>query len=330
MIPISPEISVYEPGQKAIIAWNGQEEIMILSTDVTSTQQTMVLEILPLPSKPVVEAAAFQSFEELQSMIWEEGINQLMYSGRNDARSGSVEVLFHEQIGAHNITVVKASDTSELVNWAGAFLAENAVNKSISLGGFESAIEDYMNRGFRHYALDLITFYPEERSVNPILYRFESSFLYYPLRITSPVAGNSEITLFLLTKGKMDEDYWPMQRALYRVDGGASRPIEFVLSKGDLSKIDLRIGGLLQDGAWLTVLKYEGELNLLTKDLMISEDALTPSINVEVTVPTTTIFLSFLLGVASTLAGSVITLLIIHAKKHYARNNKGMEQSMEF
>jgi len=315
MIPVSPEVSVYEPGQKAIIAWNGQEEIMILSTDVTSTQQTKVLEILPLPSKPVVEAASFQSFEQIQSMIWEEGINLLMYSTKNDARSGSVEVLFHEQIGAHNITVVKASDASELMSWIRGFLTENGVNEEISLGKFESAIDDYMGRGFRHYVLDLVTFSQEERSTNPILYRFDSSFLYYPLLITSPVAGNSEITLFLITEDKVNKDYWPMRKALYRVNGGTSQQIEFVLSKGDLSKIDLRIGELFQDGAWLTVLTYRGELNLLTRDIMISEEGLNPALNVEVTVPSAVIVLSFLLGTVSTLAGVVATLLITRSKK---------------
>jgi len=40
LITVSPEISVYEPGQKAIVAWNGQEEILILSTDVNSSGET--------------------------------------------------------------------------------------------------------------------------------------------------------------------------------------------------------------------------------------------------------------------------------------------------
>lgn len=34
MIAAYPDISVYEPGQKAILAWNGEREAMILSTDV--------------------------------------------------------------------------------------------------------------------------------------------------------------------------------------------------------------------------------------------------------------------------------------------------------
>ena len=315
MIPVSLEVSVYEPGQKAILAWNGYEEIMILSTDVTSSQETLVLEILPLPSKPDVEAASFESFEKIQSMIWEEGLNQFMYSTENDARSGSVEVLFHEEIGAHNITVVKASDASELIDWAGDFMSGSGVNKEISLGNFESVIENYMRRGFRYYVLDLITISPEERSVNPILYRFDSSFLYYPLLITSPVIGNTEIALFLITEGKVEKDYWPMQKALYRVSGGTWQPIEFLLSKGDLSKIDLRISEILPDGARLTALRYEGKLDLLTRDLMISEETLNPAINVEVTMPLGVIALCFVLGAVSALAGVFTALLITRSKK---------------
>jgi hypothetical protein len=315
MIPVSPGVSVYEPGQKAIIAWNGREEILILSTDVNSTQETLVLEILPLPSKPIVEAATFYSFEEIQNMIWEEGINRFMYSTKGEAQLGSVEVLFHEEIGAHNITVVRASDVSEFIDWTEDFLAASDVNEKISLGAFKSVVEDYMGRGFRYYALDLIAFSQEERSVNPILYRFDSSFLYYPLLITSPVAGNTEITLFLITEDKVDKDYWPMQKAMYEVYGGTSQSIEFVLSKGDLSRIDLRIGELFPNGAWLTVLRYEGRLDLLTKDLMISEDVSNPAINVEVTVPTTLIVLCFLLGAASTLGGVITAFLITRSRK---------------
>jgi hypothetical protein len=317
MIPVHPDVSVYEPGQKAILAWNGHEEIMILSTDVTSSQETLVLEILPLPSKPSVEAASFHSFQEMQSLIWEEGLNQFMYSTKNDARSGSVEVVFHEEIGAHNITVVKAGDPSELVDWMGAFLAESGVDEEISLRNFESVVKNYMNRGFRYYVLDLITVSPEERSVDPILYRFNSSFLYYPLVISSPIKGDTQITLFLLTEGKVDRGYWPMQEVHYRVFDGDRQPIEFMLSKGDLSKIDLRIGEMFQAGAWLTVLKYDGTLQLLTRDIMISEETLNPfaTINVEVTLPPTLITLCILLGTACTLAGVISGLLIARLKK---------------
>jgi hypothetical protein len=324
MIPVSPEVSVYEPGQKAIVAWNGQEEILILSTDVkTLSSETLVLELLPLPSEPEVEAASFQSFEEIQRLIWEEGLNQFMYSTEKDARGGSVEVVFHEEIGAHNITVVRATDAVELVDWIENFLIANSVDESVSLGDFEPVVKDYMGRGFRYYVLDLITVTSDERSVDPILYRFNSDFLYYPLVITSPVPGETEIVLFLLTEGKVDNDYQPMQRAYYQVLGESPKPIEFLLSKGDISKIDLRIGELFEDGAWLTVLKYDGKLSWLTRDLMIAEEALNPAdtLNVEVILPSTLIALCILLGAACTLAGVVCTLLITRSKKEAAKTD---------
>jgi len=316
MIPVDPEVSVYEPGQKAILAWNGQEEIMILSTDVTSSQETLIVEILPLPSKPTVEAASFQSFEEIQRLIWNEGLNLFMYDTEGKARSGSVEIVFHEEIGAHNITVVKASDASELDSWMNNFLENSGVHDVVSLGSFESVIEDYMDRGFRYYVLDLITASSEERSVDPILYRFNSDFLYYPLVITSPVGGETEITLFVLSEDKVDGEYSPFQKASYRVPNGSWKPIEFVLSKGDLSKIDLRIGEIFQYKAWLTVLKYNGKASFLDRDLMISGSTpiTEPTINVEVSLSPILIVLSILLAAASTLAGVVATLLVTSSK----------------
>ncbi len=317
MIPVTPDVSVYEPGQKAIVAWNGQEEILILSTDVHATAETLVLEILPLPSMPVVEAASFQSFQRIQEMIWEEGVNSKTFSDTYGARSGSVEVLFHEQIGAHNITVVEAGVASALVEWANSFLSASGVDQEITLQNFESVVEDYMGRGFRHYVLDIITFSPEERSIDPIFYRFDSSTLYYPLVITSPVGGDGEITLFTLTKEKLTRNYQPFSLAYYRVNGGRSQPIQFVLSKGDLSKIDLRISQLFPEEAWLNAVKYEGNLSWLNRDLMISESAFNPtwdsSQTVVVELPFDIVAVSFLLGAMAVSLGIVIGALIVRS-----------------
>jgi len=330
LITVSPEISVYEPGQKAIVAWNGQEEILILSTDVNSSGETLVLELLPLPSEPEVELASFQSFEEIQRLIWEEGLN--LYQGKtdNEIRSGSVEIVFHEEIGAHDVTVVWATNADELVNWIENFLGANNVNATVALGDFEPIVKDYMGRGFRYYVLDLITVTPNERSVGPIFYQFSTNFLYYPLVITSPVPGETEITLFLLTEGKVnDEDCYPLRKAYYQFWGAEGfKPIEFVLSKGDLSKIDLRIGELFEAGGWLTVLRYEGSLSWFTRDLMITEEALSPattveatSVDIEIILPSTLIAVCILLGAACTLAGVIFTFMIMRSKKEATKSS---------
>lgn len=63
-------VSVYEPGQKAIIAWNGEEEVLILSTDVRGSESSWAVELLPLPSCPEEpKAGRFDSFVGIQNLL---------------------------------------------------------------------------------------------------------------------------------------------------------------------------------------------------------------------------------------------------------------------
>jgi hypothetical protein len=321
MVPVEPSVSVYEPGQKAIIAWNGQEEILILSTDVTAAGETLVLEIMPLPSNPKkIEKASFESFVTIQNLL---GMNARAVLGGNygPESTKSVEVTFHERIGAHDITVVKAGDASELTTWAEDFLESNNITQGISLEKFESVIEDYMARGFRFFVLDIIQMSADQKSVEPILYQFETSFLYYPLKISSPISGNTKITLFLLTNGKIESDlvfapYSPIRQAYYR-SSSQWKPIALNLTKGQLSIIDLRIGEMFPNGAWLTAMEYEGPLSGLTSDFVISEASIiaeqetgdsgqADSIGSQVNVAYF-FLVGIVAGAACTLAGAVLT-----------------------
>ncbi len=275
IIPIDPDVSVYEPGQKAIIAWNGDEEILILSTDVNAGRDTYALEVMPLPSNPeAIEAASFESFVEIENLIWDYAPHVLGRNFYGADQTEGVEVTFHEKIGAHDITVVEAADAAELIEWAEGFLEANGISQIISIQQFESVIEDYMRRGFRHFVLDLIETSLQEESVEPILYRFETSFLYYPLKISSPIPGDTAITLFVLTNQRLQSaapyDYYPFNLAYYH-SGNHQTPIQFNPTNGELSIIDLRIGELFEDDAWLTVLTYEGKLARLTRDLTITQ-----------------------------------------------------------
>ncbi len=272
MIPMMPDVSVYEPGQKAIIAWNGQEEILILSTDVSSTENTTVLEILPLPSNPrKIEEASLESFDVIQDLIL---INMYMrYTPPPGDNWGNetveVEVVFHEKIGMHDITVVEARNVSHFAEWMDEFLLMNGISQQISLSGFDVVIEDYMSRGFHFYVLDLVELSSDQKSVEPILYEFDTTFLYYPLLITSPIGGDGKITLFLLTEDVIESGYHPLTKARYHgLD--FSEPIQFEVSNEALSAIDPRIGELFDGKAWMTVLIYEGPLGKLKEDMTLT------------------------------------------------------------
>lgn len=324
VVPVEPDVSVYEPGQKAIVAWNGLEEILVLSTDITADANTSVLEIMPLPSNPnVIEEASFDSFVRIQEYIWMRGPEVLGKDYRGD-QTESVEVIFHEKIGAHDITVVNASDTLEFTGWMEDFLGSNGVSQEISLQNFEAVIGDYMARGFRFFVLDLTDVSTEENSVEPILYRFETSFLYYPLEISSPIPGDTEITLFLLTNGKIEANghsqYYPLTLAYYR-SPTKWEPIQFKLTKGELAIIDLRISKLFENGGWLTVLKYNGQTSGLTKDLMMAESSITSEDNStgDMIQP---MILGALIGTLCTLTGVTFVHLMTRVGRWMKRREK--------
>ena len=345
MISVNPGVSIYEPGQKAIIAWNGKEEIMILSTDVHATNSTFVLEIMPLPSNPrKIERASFESFVRLQEFIVAH-VQSLFGRGWYEQSGGqmkSVQVTFHEKIGAHDITVVNASDPSEFVAWMEDFLELNNIGQEVSLNEFEFVIADYMARGFQYFVLDLIGMSIEKNSVEPILYQFETNFIYYPLRISSPISGDTKITLFVLTNNAWSHYtlwsldippfipipsrtpfsyYWkcyPLRIAFYEVNYAVA-PIHFNLTNGELCTIDLRIGELFEGGAWLTVLEYEGALSSLTTDLMTTEGTGITATNAGLEGNLPYAVLDWSSGVVCALVGALVgttlTLLIIRIKQ---------------
>ena len=276
MVPIS-DVTVYGPGQKAIIAWDGEEEILILSTDVRADGNTKVLEILPLPYQPQIEKGDFASFEQVDRLIKEHFPTSLIdrYKGEGPVPPG-MEIVFHEKIGAHDITVVKASDPAELLKWAEEFLKSAGIEHSISSPRLESLAEEYIARGIKFFVFDLIEVGSEPKSIEPIKYRSHSDFLYYPLKISTLAEGSTDINLFLLTPEElalnllMEKSELPegMEIAKFYSRLGA-KPVQFKITQEELAAIDQDAASLFGNGAWLTAMVYHGDLARLDRDLRV-------------------------------------------------------------
>jgi len=151
------DADVYGPGQKAIIAWNGEIERLILSTDLYSDREVKALEVIPFPSKPKVEAGSFSAFEVIQRLMKEK-------APRAPIEKTVFEIVFHEKIGAHDVTIVKAENKEELINFMFNYVSEFNVSRSLFIHG-ETVLEDYLNRGFYYWVFDLIDLNFEAGSV---------------------------------------------------------------------------------------------------------------------------------------------------------------------
>jgi hypothetical protein len=198
------DIPIYEPGQKAIICWDGTTELLILSTDIRASQPTKALEIMPLPAEPEIFTCNWTVFERLRELVevraaGSEDRGKGLGGGNSDsAEPVEVEILFHKELGIHNITVVKALTTDGFANWVNNFMVELGL-QPMSFPKAERIAKSYMNRGINYFVLDVVDLTQELQSPQPLLYKFKSSSIYYPMEITSLTGGESHIVLFILT-----------------------------------------------------------------------------------------------------------------------------------
>jgi len=264
-----------ETGQNAIVAWNGDEEVIILSTDVKSSEYTLVLEVLPLPSNPTkVEEGSFDSFTKLTEIVnkkaWAAWAARKETStlGIEKRAVPGIEITFHKKIGAHEVTVVKVDDLDYFLNWVRNFIINKGFEYKEISPEFKDSVTNYLNRGIKFFVFDVIETSENKQSIKPLIYRFKTDFLYYPLEITATSdAGwsSSKVNIFLITKGTIDAsivrdvNLWP----------GAGFDYNIELNKKELKEISPELADLFKSDPLVMNAYYYGTLSSLNKDLVV-------------------------------------------------------------
>ena len=217
-IPFEPEAKVLEPDQRALIACNGKEEILILSTDLSASQETKVLEVMPFPSEPKVTEADADIFKKATNMINEKLPHRIIVhtdsGGDSDFGDTGDEppppagtVTFHERIGAHDISVVHAERLEGFVTWVKDYLTSQRVGAPGIPEPLEEVIEEYIKENFTWFVFDVVSLSKKPVTKEAIQFRFVTKFLYYPMRITRTEYGVTNVKLLIITQSLFDEVY---------------------------------------------------------------------------------------------------------------------------
>jgi hypothetical protein len=253
-------IALEETGQRAVVAWNGTEEVLILSTDMKSSQSAVVLEVIPLPSNPTVLQGDSESFKTLAHFLSEK------MRTREENYEG-VEVTFHQKIGVHDVTVVKVSDLAYFEEWVAQFTQEKGIAFTEFPSGFEQTVSHYLEKSINYFVFDVVEINESTQSIDPLVYRFESNYLYYPLEITatSDIGHSySRVTLFLITEEKIDT----LHLLKYYPQMGYSSSMGF--TREELRGVDPNLD-LFGGPAFVMSVFYSGPLNVLTEDIVYPE-----------------------------------------------------------
>ncbi|MGA1792534.1 MAG: DUF2330 domain-containing protein [Thermoplasmatota archaeon] len=263
-------INVYEPGQNAIICWNGEQERMYLSINIYADEPTEGIHFVPFPSLPRVSLGDFETFENMERVFLREldfhsfdNYNSDGTSGGGGGEEKSFEVKFTATLGSHSITVIEVVDPEDFKDQINELMEQVGSTIEAWPTGLEDVIVGYCNKGYSYFAIDRFQIGNEPGSVEPLIYDFKSRELVFPLEISSILKGQTSVKLALITS----EDH-PID--ISGVIGKYGKKGEGILSLSDVLEVDPSLDKLF-DGRCIGQY-FEMRLNLpdLKGDFIIS------------------------------------------------------------
>lgn len=274
-IPFKKQVRITEPNQDAIIAWNGLEQLLFLQTTLASSEDTKVLEVMPLPNKPSVDEAKPEVFKRCQSLLPK--IRTEYYA---DSFGGpfaaplsppAANVVERKLIGAHDIRVVELIDAKRFSDWVKTEFG--ATNEHLEIPApLLEVIDEYVKDGYKWFIFDVVDLKQEAAKKTPLKIRFKTDKLYYPMRITRTEKGNTKVSLSILTNVLFDkEDAIGIPRSSFKVPAS---PID--ITGEQVKWIDPSIFELLRQPSKVKLRTWEisGEIDSFKQDLLIRNPVL--------------------------------------------------------
>ena len=201
---------IFEPNQRALIAWNEKTEILILSTDLQASTPTKVLEVIPMPAEPKVTKSDIAIFRkatdllnrklrEMHVPLWTAHPLSKGMSRGAVAPEPAGKVTFHEKIGAHNIAVTKVNDAAGFTGWVEHNLKSAGVSAPEIPAVLKQTIAEYLHEGFGWFVFDEVQLGTAVKTNDALQYRFASKRLFYPTKISRTDTGPTTVDLMILS-----------------------------------------------------------------------------------------------------------------------------------
>jgi DNA-binding MarR family transcriptional regulator len=175
--------------------------------------------------------------------------------------SKGIEIVFHEKLGSHDLTVIKVNDYDDFQDWINDFQRQKGIENNILPPEMNKLVLKYLKCDIDYFAFDIIDVTKDKKSVEPIIYRFKVNYLYYPLEISSIINGDTEIFLFTLTAPGFNDKQI--------TDLGFEKKIEFNISTNDLIEINIDMLPMFDKEIHLSSFKFSGSLQTFDDDIKV-------------------------------------------------------------
>ena len=273
-------IHISQTDQNAIIAWNGQEEMLILSTNwekPAGSQSATLLKVVPLPTEPLeIKEGETAIFEKLVKIL-NEKINamQTMHYGKgegiatSDATQG-VEIIFQKIIGSHDVTVVKVNKAEDFSKWIDDFTVQKSLEKKQISEEFKIGLQNYLKRNINYFVFDIANLSEIKTTVKPLIYRFKSNYFYFPMLVSgiSEISDSqTKVNLFLVFNEnlKLPSQIWQGSHNYWVDDNG----VDIKLTNAELKDVSQDLAVLFDSNVITRRFAMNGKLSEINKDLML-------------------------------------------------------------
>ncbi|MBA4320889.1 MAG: hypothetical protein C0412_21065 [Flavobacterium sp.] len=276
-----PNIHVNQTDQNAIIAWNGQEEILILSTNwekPAGSQTATLLKVVPLPTEPSeIKEGEIEIFEKLVEIL-NEKINamQTISAGKGEGfdastiTAPSVEIIFQKIIGAHDVTVVKVNEQEDFSKWIDDFSTNKKLEKKQISEEFKIGLQNYLKRNINYFVFDIVNLSETKTTIKPLIYKFKSNYFYFPMLVSgiSEISDSqTKVNLFLIFNNslKLPRQIWQGNHNYWVNDNG----VDIKLTNTELKDVSQDLATLFGNNVIARRFEMSGKLNEINKDLML-------------------------------------------------------------
>ncbi len=298
-LPISDRyVYLSESRQTVIAAWNGTEEVLILTAEPASSRETKVIRFIPFPTKPTVEDVPSAILDRIQKLIARNAPKiGVFVDGRRTNKSAviGIDLMIETKLGPHNIAVVKIESTEAFDQWITDYLKKQGIkDPAPDTGRYKAVVNDYLARNIKYFVFDVVTVPEKPTAINPLAFTFETDSLFVPFVISSRNSGSPQVDLFLVTPGAPKK--WVIPSAFspvtYKFPEGIDfsknpgivekynlmtfspdHPVAFPMSLLDrvfLSPLIARVIPGWKTKAYFTALRYKGSLSYLGSDIMLT------------------------------------------------------------
>ena len=125
------------------------------------------------------------------------------------ARHRPVEIRLSEKIGLHDVTAIKINDIEQFSRWLEDFFKSKGIRADREkLHDVYRNARDYLQRGYSYFVFDSVKVSEKLKFLEPLVYRFKTDKVYYPLKTSNLIGGTGAVELILVLPGSVSDDIW--------------------------------------------------------------------------------------------------------------------------